>query len=77
MQNVRELANQILRDISDLNPYTQQHKHLAFIWATGFLARVIAEMIWRDSRNWEIYRVVRERSRAAKAPLLDRDKSPK
>ena len=72
MRNTRELADQILRDISDLNPYTAANKHLAFIWATGFLARCVAEMIWRDSANWEVYKRIRYRASQKAAPLLDK-----
>ena len=75
MRNTRELADQILRDIAELNPYTQEHRHLAFIWATGFLARCCAEMIWRDSANWEVYKRIRDRASQNTAPLLD--KGPK
>ena len=66
MKNSRELANQILTDIAEINPYTANSKHLAFIWATGFLARCCAEMIWRDSSNWEIYKRIRARLLAQK-----------
>lgn len=71
MQNAKELANQILRDIAEINPYTADSKHLAFIWATGFLARCVAEMIWRDSDNSYVYRRLRDRAREHRrmAPL--------
>ena len=72
MTNARELADRILRDISELNPYTHREKHLAFIWATGFLARCCAEMIWRDSANWEVYKRIRYRASQKVAPLLDK-----
>lgn len=72
MTNTRELADRILRDISELNPYTHREKHLAFIWATGFLARCCAEMIWRDSRNWDIYTRIRDQASQKAAPLLDK-----
>lgn len=73
MQSAKELANQILQDISEINPYTAANKHLAFVWATGFLARCVAEMIWRDSDNQYVYRRVRERARDLKreTPLLN------
>jgi hypothetical protein len=66
MKDTRELANHILADLSEINPYTAQDKHLAFTWATGFLARVLAEIIWRDSGNWEIYTRIRNRVLAQK-----------
>ena len=66
MKNTRELAEWILREIRLVNPYTAADKLMAFIWATGFLARCCAEMIWRDSSNWEIYRRIRARLLAQK-----------
>ncbi len=60
MKNTRELAEWILREIRLVNPYTGDHKLMAFIWATGFLARCCAEMIWRDNRNLEIFRQILE-----------------
>ena len=71
MKDSRELANQILTDIAELNPYTAADKHRAFIWATGFLARVLAEIMWRDSSAYQVYRRICERAREAKtmAPL--------
>ncbi len=76
MRNVKELADQILQDISEINPYTAANKHLAFVWATGFLARCVAEMIWRDSDNQYVYRRIRDRAREARAmaPLLNKEK---
>lgn len=78
MKDSKELANQILTDIAEINPYTQEQKHLAFVWAVGFLARIVAEMIWRDSDNLYVYRRIRERARERKqmAPLLKDQKDP-
>lgn len=78
MRTVKDLANSILTDIAEINPYSREQKHLAFVWATGFLARCVAEMIWRDSDNQYVYRRIRERALAArgKAPLLDSQKDP-
>ncbi len=70
--NTRELANHILKDIGSINPYTEQQRHLAYVWAVGFLARVIAEIIWRDSRALEIYKQARDRASQKVAPLLDK-----
>ncbi len=64
MKDSKEVADWILREISYVNPYTSKDKLRAFIWATGFLARVVAEMIWRDSHNLEIFRrIIRQRRR--------------
>ena len=62
MKDARELAEWILKEISRVNPYTSSNKNLAFVWAAGFLARCIAEMIWRDNRNLEIFRRIRDRN---------------
>ncbi len=62
MKDSKELAEWILKEISHINPYTSSEKNLAFIWATGFLARCCAEMIWRDNHNLEIFRRIRERN---------------
>ncbi len=56
MKDSKAIADWILREISHINPYNSQDKHLAFIWAVGFLARCCAEMIWRDTHNLEIFR---------------------
>lgn len=64
MKDSKEVADWILREISYVNPYTSKDKLCAFIWATGFLARVVAEMIWRDNHNLEIFRrIIRQRRR--------------
>lgn len=64
MKDSKEWADWILREISYVNPYTSKDKLRAFIWATGFLARVVAEMIWRDSHNLEIFRrIIQQRRR--------------
>jgi hypothetical protein len=64
MKDSKEVADWILREISYVNPYTSKDKLRAFIWATGFLARVVAEMIWRDNHNLEIFRrIIRQRRR--------------
>lgn len=75
MKNSKDIADWILREISGINPYTSADKTLAFIWATGFLARVVAEMIWRDSHNLEVFRRIRESARRAnrETPLLDKE----
>ncbi len=70
--NTRELANQIIKDLGTINPYTESQRHLAYVWAVGFLARVIAEIIWRDSRALEIYKTARDRASQKVAPLLDK-----
>ncbi len=62
MKDSKDIADWILKEISRINPYTGSEKHLAFVWATGFLARVIAEMIWRDNHNLEIFRKIREKN---------------
>ncbi len=62
MKDSKDIADWILKEISRINPYTSADKHLAFIWATGFLARCVAEMIWRDNHNLEIFRRIRERN---------------
>ncbi len=64
MKDTRDVADWILREISRRNPYTSEDKLLAFIWATGFLARCCAEMIWRDNRNLEIFRRILDRDRS-------------
>ena len=62
MKTSKDIADWILREIATINPYTSEQKTLAFIWATGFLARCCAEMIWRDSQNLEIFKRVRDRN---------------
>jgi len=62
MKDSKELADWILKEISGINPYTSADKSRAFIWATGFLARCCAEMIWRDNKNLEIFRRIREKN---------------
>ena len=42
------LADQILRDIAEVNPYHQDEKHLAALWAAGFLSGYIAKESTRD-----------------------------
>ncbi len=64
MKDTRDVADWVLREISRRNPYTSRDKLLAFIWATGFLARCVAEMIWRDNRNLEIFRRILDRDRS-------------
>ena len=44
----RALVDQILRDISEVNPYTSRNKEQAFIWATGFLASYLASLSEED-----------------------------
>ncbi len=63
MKDARELADWILREISHLNPHSSRDKTLAFAWAVGFLARIVAEMIWRDNRNLDLFRRIRGRNR--------------
>jgi hypothetical protein len=53
MHNSRELADWLLTKIKDRNPYTSRQRHLAFVWSTGFLARIVAELMWRDSHNYQ------------------------
>lgn len=53
----RALVDQILRDISELNPYTSNNKEQAFIWATGFLASYLASLSEEDP--W-IYKRLRQ-----------------
>jgi hypothetical protein len=62
MKDSKDIADWILKEISRINPYTSADKNMAFIWATGFLARVCAEMIWRDNHNLEIFRRIREKN---------------
>ena len=63
MRSTKDWAQWILREIADINPYTSKDKLRAFIWATGFLARVIAEMIWRDNTNLTVFRRIIERNK--------------
>ena len=56
MKNSQAVTDWILGQISARNPYNSNNKDLAFIWATGVLAQCCAEMIWRDTRNLEIFR---------------------
>lgn len=62
MKDSKDIANWILKELASINPYTSKDKGMAFIWATGFLARVCAEMIWRDNKNLEIFRRIREKN---------------
>ena len=62
MKDSREVADWILREIASVNPYDNKDKHLAFVWACGFLARCCAEMIWRDNFNYTIFNRIRERA---------------
>lgn len=48
MGQQKQLANQILTDISKVNPYTSEDKSMAFIWAAGFLAGYIASLAEED-----------------------------
>ena len=75
MKDSKQIADWILREISAVNPYTSQDRHLAFVWACGFLARCCAEMIWRDSHNYTVFSRIREqaRLRRAETPLQDKD----
>ncbi len=66
MKDAEEFANKILTDIAQHNPYNSNNKTEALCWGIGFLARVCAEMIWSDSRNWQIYRRVRDKIIAQK-----------
>jgi hypothetical protein len=64
MKDSKEVADWILREIKQINPYTTNDRLLAYSWALGFLARVVAEMIWRDSHNLEIFRrIIQQRRR--------------
>ena len=74
MKDSKDIADWILREIASINPYTSENKTLAFIWATGFLARCCAEMIWRDNHNLTIFNKIREsaRQKRAKAPLRNK-----
>ncbi len=56
MKDTKDIADWILREIRLINPYTSADKTLAFVWCTGFLARCIAEMIWRDNHNLAVFR---------------------
>ena len=62
MRDSKDLADWVLREIKYVNPYTAEDKTLAFVWATGFLARIIAEMIWRDNHNLSIFKRIVERN---------------
>jgi len=75
MKDSKDIAEWVLREIAGVNPYTSQDKTLAFIWATGFLARCVAEMIWRDNQNYKIFAAIRERAarKLGKAPLQNTD----
>lgn len=62
MRSSKDIADWILKELRYVNPYTATDKQHAFIWATGFLARIIAEMIWRDNHNLEIFRRIIDRN---------------
>lgn len=62
MRDTKEVAEWILREIKYVNPYTAANRTMAFIWATGFLARIVAEMIWRDNHNLAIFKRIIERN---------------
>ncbi len=62
MKDSEHYAHWILNKISTVNPHTTREKNLAFIWAAGFLARCCAEMIWRDSRNLDIFLRILEKN---------------
>jgi hypothetical protein len=63
MKDSKEVADWILGEISHINPYSSRDKSQAFAWAVGLLARVVAEMIWRDTHNLEIFQRILERNR--------------
>ncbi len=63
MRSSKDITDWILSELRYVNPYTATDKLKAFIWATGFLARCIAEMIWRDNHNLEIFRRIIDRNR--------------
>lgn len=44
----RSLANQILRDLSQVNPYTRNDGMIAYIYAAGFLAGYLASLAEED-----------------------------
>ena len=63
MKTSREVADWVLAEIKQINPYTTSDRLLAYSWALGFLARVVAEMIWRDSDNLDVFRRIIRRNR--------------
>ncbi len=63
MKDSKEVADWILGEISHVNPYSSRDKNLAFVWAVGFLARIVAEMIWRDTHNLDIFTRIIKRNR--------------
>jgi hypothetical protein len=63
MKTSKDLADWILGEIAHINPYTSRDKLKAFIWASGFLARCCAEMIWRDNHNLAIFQRIIKRNR--------------
>lgn len=44
----QELANQILRDLSRINPYTASDRTQGALYAAGFLAGYIAQLAEQD-----------------------------
>ncbi len=63
MKDSKEIAEWILSEVRQINPYTNRDRNLALVWALGFLARCCAEMIWRDSDNLYLFKRIIARNR--------------